>query len=129
MPMGCGEMTACRIATGRKGEELAAQHLTDWGWQVVERNWRCRWGELDIVARDGEWLVAVEVRARRRGGYGTPEESIGYRKKRKLLALAQRYVQLVHWPGAWRIDVVAIELDSAGGLRRLDHYADAVQPG
>ncbi len=108
------------------GEELAARRLSAAGYEIVTRNWRCRAGELDLVARQGECLVLVEVRTRRGKALGPPEESITPAKQARLITLAEAYVQAVDWPGDWRIDVVAVELDLGGRLLRVDHYENAV---
>jgi putative endonuclease len=104
-----------RQTLGRRGEDLAAEHLARLGWPLLARNWRTRGGELDLVARDGEWLVVVEVRARRGRRFGRPEESVDARKQRRLLQLAARYVHSVGWRGGWRIDVVAIDFPPGSG--------------
>ena len=122
-------MSRSRREVGQLGEALAAERLMAEGWRVVETNWRCRLGELDVIARDGTWLVVVEVRTVRRGGYGQPEESVGPAKQQRLIRLGKAYTQSVNWSGPWRIDVVAIVLDDDGGVERMDHYRNAVVPG
>jgi putative endonuclease len=115
-----------RQALGRRGEDLAAQHLAAKGYEILARNWRCESGELDLVARDHNCLVIVEVRTRRGQELGTPEESVTEAKQARLVALGQAYVQETDWLGDWRIDVVAIEMDRRGRLLRLEHYENAV---
>jgi len=121
-----------RRSLGRQGEDLAATYLEGLGYEVVARNWRTRAGELDIVARDADWLVFVEVRTRRAAGrsltprYGSPEESVTPRKQMRLVAMAETYLFELPWPGSWRIDVVALELWSDGSIARLNHLRDAV---
>jgi putative endonuclease len=115
-----------RLAVGRHGEELALRHLIGLGHELVERNWRCEVGEVDLVTQDAECLTFVEVRTRRGKKMGTPEESITPSKQARLMALGEAYVQAHEWHGEWRIDVVAIELDRSGRLLRLDHYENAV---
>jgi putative endonuclease len=115
-----------RRGLGRHGEELAARHLADKGFHIVARNWRCQSGEIDLIARDGDDLAFVEVRTRRGKAYGSPEESITPAKQARLATLAETYVQAEAWPGNWRIDVVAVEMDARGRLLRIDHYANAV---
>lgn len=115
-----------RRALGARGEALAAEALEREGWRVLERNWRTRRGELDIVARDGDWLVFVEVRTRRGARLGQPEESVDARKARRLQRLALDYVTRAHWNGPWRIDVVALTLDAAGAPERWRHLRNAV---
>jgi len=77
---------------GRYGEDLAAQHLTAAGLEVLDRNWRCREGELDIVARDGAELVFVEVKTRSGVGFGEPSEAVGPVKARRIRQLACRWL-------------------------------------
>jgi putative endonuclease len=115
-----------RQGLGRWGEDLAARHLVAKGYEVVARNWRCEAGELDLVIRDGDCLAFVEVRTRRGRAMGTPEESITAVKQARLATLAEAYVQAHDWPGHWRIDVVAVEVDRRGRLLRLDHYENAI---
>ena len=116
-----------RQRTGRLGEDAAARYLMRAGYQVVERNYRCRAGEIDLVARDGETLVFIEVRARTSTAFGTPEESVTARKQQKMIACALTYLSERGRPDQdWRIDVVAVTLDR-GRVSRLDHYQHAIE--
>jgi putative endonuclease len=121
-----------RRALGRQGEDLAAAYLGQQGYEIIMRNWHTRSGELDIVARDGDWLVFVEVRTRRIGGgasvpaLGSPEESVTPRKQIQLVTLADAYLFELPWGGLWRIDVIALELRADGSVARLNHLRDAV---
>lgn len=108
-----------RHDTGRRSEEAAARFLTGLGWRVQARNWRCRGGELDIVAEDGGCLVFVEVRARRDSAGYSPEETIDARKMRRLTVAATAYLDEHPWDGECRFDVVAIVLTSTGHELRL----------
>lgn len=114
---------------GRLGEDLAARYLRGRGYEIIERNYRCQAGEIDIVAKDGSWLVFVEVRTRTGRYFGTPEESITPAKKAHLLLAAQTYADEKGWDGYWRIDVVAIELSPQGSLRRIHLIQNAVEEG
>ncbi len=115
-----------RRQTGALGEKLAAELLVDKGYRIVETNFRCPEGEIDIVARDGDCLVFVEVRARRSRRFGTPEESITGRKKEHIRSAAARYrEQREDLPELWRIDVVAVEMDGRR-LFRVDHIVNAI---
>ncbi|MGQ9768172.1 MAG: YraN family protein, partial [Anaerolineae bacterium] len=102
------------------------------GYTIIARNWRTRAGELDIIARDGEWLVFVEVRARRAGhkgatpAAGAPEESVTPRKQLQLIAMSQAYLFDLPFDGPVRIDVIALELAPDGSVVRLNHMRDAV---
>jgi putative endonuclease len=116
-----------RRALGRRGEDLAAAYLAGLGFEILGRNVRTRYGELDIVARESETLVFVEVRSRRGDRLGSPEESVDARKQAKLVALAEAYLaELPEPPPACRIDVVVVEI-RAGAVRRLELIRDAVQ--
>jgi putative endonuclease len=116
-----------RAELGALGERLAAEHLTTHGLSVLDRNWRCREGELDIVARDGDALVFCEVKARRGTGYGTPAEAVTWRKQRRLRLLAQRWLAAheEHAPNL-RFDVVAVLL-LPGRAPQLTHHPRAFE--
>ena len=120
-------MTSRRQELGRRGEQMAARAVAAAGATILARNWRCAAGEIDILARDGDTLVVVEVRTRWGTAYGTPEESLTAPKQAKLVELGQAYVQEIDWGGPWRIDLVAVQFNSAGGLERLEVIRDAVE--
>ncbi len=112
---------------GRLGEDLAARYLQSQGYRILERNYRCRDGEIDLVAVDGSCLVFVEVRTRRSTRFGTPEESVTPWKKDKLLRAAQSYVAERGWEGFWRIDLLAIEISPKGSIKRINLVKNAVE--
>ena len=94
---------------GRRGEELACERLTSAGLQVVARNWRCRAGEIDVVAAGSNLLVFCEVKTRRGHGYGTPAEAVTHAKRARLRQLAAEYLATVEHPAARvRFDVVTV---------------------
>lgn len=99
-------------AVGRFGEDVAAQHLLAAGLQIVERNWRCREGEVDIVARDRCDLVFVEVKTRSSLAFGTPAEAVGRAKAARLRRLALCWLaehrELGQFWDAVRFDVVSV---------------------
>ncbi|MBP9501103.1 MAG: YraN family protein [Candidatus Promineofilum sp.] len=116
-----------RRRLGQWGENLAALHLEAQGLALIERNWRCRDGEIDLVARDGETFVFVEVKTRRGRKFGAPEEALTPHKAQKLLQLGQNYMAEHELDNVnWRIDLVAVELDENGHLLRCDHIPNAV---
>jgi putative endonuclease len=95
---------------GQDGEDLAAAHLTAAGMQVLARNWRCREGELDIVARDRDAIVFVEVKTRSGTAFGEPSEAVGRVKARRIHVLACRWLA-EHRPAGspeLRFDVVSV---------------------
>ena len=114
------KMSTPRARTGARGEKFAGEYLTSRGYEIVETNFRCPWGEVDIVALDGNCLVFIEVRTRRRdSSYGAPEESLSKRKREKLVAAAETYVQShPTQPTDWRIDLVAIHLDARAQCKK-----------
>lgn len=94
---------------GRRGEELACERLAALGLRVVERNWRCRTGEIDVVAAGPDLLVFCEVKTRRGHGYGTPAEAVTFSKRARLRRLAAAYLAAVeHPPCNVRFDVVTV---------------------
>jgi putative endonuclease len=116
-----------RKEVGDLGERIAAQHLKGLGYEILETNFRSREGEIDIIARKGEFLVFVEVRTRRSSSFGTPEESVTPQKKERLITLAQAYMEgRDDLPASWRIDVVAIELGREGKVSRLEIIENAI---
>lgn len=117
-----------RARLGASGERLAAATLEREGYVIVARNWRCLYGEIDLVAEDGKELVFVEVKTRRGVRMGSPEEAVTPAKRRKLLASAQTYLaECGEEQRPYRIDVVAIELDEAGRLAAVRVHRHALQ--
>jgi putative endonuclease len=118
-----------RQRLGRLGEQLAAEHLIRRGFEVVERNYRTRWGELDIVAFDGQTLVFCEVKTRRLSPAGAePLDAVNVRKRSQVRKMAGQ------WLGArtdrpyadkLRFDAIGATFDSAGTLVRIEHVEDA----
>jgi putative endonuclease len=114
-----------RRQTGQQGEDLATAYLTERGYELVERNWRCPAGELDIIMEKEATLVFVEVRARRSRRFGLAEESITPAKQARLIELAQTYLQQNDlFRRSWRIDVVAVGLSSEPA--HINHIENAV---
>ena len=94
---------------GDDGETLALQHLQRHGLTLVERNFRCKGGELDLIMRAGDVLVFVEVRRRAAGRHGNAADSITRSKQQRLVIAAQNYLQRYRHPPACRFDVVGID--------------------
>ena len=116
-----------RHALGKLGEELAAQHLQQHGYVILERNYRCQNGEVDIIAQDGQRLAFVEVRTRRGSAFGTPEESITPTKQTRLATVARNYLEEKELGEIdWGIDVVAVEFRPDGVLLRIGLIRNAV---
>ena len=111
-----------RIETGRKAEELAAVFLQAKGLTIIEKNFRAKVGEIDIVAKDKDEIIFVEVRARASREFGGAAASVGGAKRRKLIRAASLWLQVRGWDGACRFDVVAVD---AGKLEHLPGAFDA----
>jgi putative endonuclease len=98
-----------RQSLGKRGEDLACAELEKRGYVIVERRFRTRCGELDIVARDGGVLVFIEVRARSGSNFGTPFESVTWKKRQRLSRMAASYLYVRRLTTvACRFDVVAV---------------------
>ncbi len=117
-----------RRETGALGEKIAGEFLGKNGYEIVETNYRCTEGEIDIIARQRNTLVFIEVRTKRSRRFGSPEESITGVKKERLRALAERYGQEhENLPAVWRIDVVAIQMEKGGRVKRIEIIENAIE--
>jgi putative endonuclease len=118
---------APRQNLGRVGEQLAANELERRGYRIIEKNFRCRLGEIDLIAEDSLDLVFVEVKTRRGTAQGLPEEAVDPRKARKLQVVAACYLDIHALPEcSWRIDVVAVQFSLAGKLEEIRIYQHAI---
>jgi putative endonuclease len=116
-----------RQLLGRKGEQMAAAALQERGYRIVEHNFRCRYGEIDLIAEERDDLVFVEVKTRRGNTFGRPEEAVTLTKRRKLAEVASYYLDLhAEVDRSWRIDVVAIDFSQDGKFREVRVYQHAV---
>ncbi|MBD7918891.1 YraN family protein [Cellulomonas sp. Sa3CUA2] len=113
-------------AVGRYGEDVATAFVTQAGWTVLARNWRCPEGELDIVALDGDEVVAIEVKTRRSTAYGHPAEAVTHRKLARVRRLTARWLS-EHDVRARsvRVDVIAV-LVQRQGAARVEHLVGVV---
>jgi putative endonuclease len=115
-----------RQGVGRRGEDLAARHLQQLGLDIVARNVRLPGGEIDLVAREHDELVFVEVKTRIGDESLAPDELVDAAKLARLERLAQMYVaRLDRADRDWRIDVVAVVIARGGHLVRIDHIPGA----
>ena len=121
-------MTMQRQALGKQGEDVAVSELERRGYAVLERRYRTRHGEIDIVAQDGEVVVFVEVKVKETGEFGTAAEAVTFRKQRRIVSMAVDYLARHSLAGrACRFDVVAI--DGAGANAVLTYYRGAFDAG
>ncbi|MTI84513.1 MAG: YraN family protein [Firmicutes bacterium] len=119
-------MTHKRLALGRLGEKVSLDYLKEQGFQIHKTNYKCKIGELDIIAADKEALVFVEVRSRSTKRFGLPEESIGPVKQRKIRMVASLYLQSLHKPlPKVRFDVLALHFKANGELMKINHIKNA----
>jgi len=110
-------MTAARLVLGKTGEDLACRELTRRGYAILARRWRQRLGEIDIVARDGDTIVFVEVKAREGRAFGTPAEAVSTAKQRRIAQLAMMFLtrnRLVNC--RCRFDVVSVDVGPAAPI-------------
>lgn len=116
---------AAKDALGRRGEDVAVDYLEKRGLVVLSRNWRCREGELDVVATDADKLVVLEVKTRSGTGFGAPAEAVTGRKAARIRRVTQRWLAAhrVRWCEI-RFDVVAVLLEP-GRPATLQHYEAA----
>lgn len=119
-------MSDARKKLGAWGENLAQTHLQEKGYEPITQNWRCKWGEIDLIMKAGQEWVFVEVKTRRGQTMGSPEEGVTPSKAKQLLKLAQIYLAEHDLDVDWRVDLVAIQLDKTGKLLRCEHLPNAV---
>jgi putative endonuclease len=115
-----------RHTLGRRGEELAAEHLERLGYRVIARNYRTRFGELDLVATDDDVLVFCEVKTRRAGG--DPWENLGEVKRRQVRSMGRAWLSETRdrpRTSELRFDAIGIVIDRDGALVRLEHLEGA----
>src|SRR4051812_10179 len=103
-----------RKRLGAYGEQLAERYLREHGCHVLERNWRCRSGEIDLIAMDGEVVVFIEVRTRRMTGrFGTPQESVNHRKQKQVRDTSQVYLHMNNKHDCKvRFDLISVKMDA-----------------
>ena len=113
-----------RQQLGIRGEQLAAEHLTRRGFEILERNYRTRWGELDIVAYDGATIAFVEVKTRVASAGRTPFESVHSRKREQVRRMASSWLSERSgrpFASVLRFDAIGVTFDRAGRLIALEH--------
>ena len=112
---------------GKLGEKAARECVEGMGMTVLDTNFRCPYGEVDIIALEGDSVVFIEVKARSGNDLGSPEESVTPAKGRRLIAAAETYLQSKpNLPSDWRIDVIAVDVDRRGRIARVERIENAV---
>lgn len=112
--------------TGDKGEGVAAEMLEEKGYEILERNYRDKYGEVDIVAKcivcGEDYVVMVEVKTKTEGEYGEPWEMINKHKLKQITQMGHLWCMENHYRGLLRIDVVGVWLDGGGEVVRVEHW-------
>ncbi|MDP2641612.1 MAG: YraN family protein [Candidatus Yanofskybacteria bacterium] len=108
---------------GKRGEMLARKYLEGKGYKILEQNYKTKRGEVDIIAKHNDTLVFVEVRTKRHEQFGTPEDTINYHKKRKMMLNAKAYTVRSKHNGLFRIDAICAIMTEYG-VARITHYED-----
>ena len=111
---------------GKLGEEIAVNYLMEKGYEILERNWRNIHKEIDIIARDGKFLVIVEVKTRQTDEYGNPDIAVTRKKQRMLIAAANAYIMRNRLDIETRFDIISIIFSD--GEPVIDHVEDAFLP-
>ncbi|MBU1122585.1 MAG: YraN family protein [Candidatus Omnitrophota bacterium] len=110
------------LEIGYNGELIAAKYLREKKYEIIERNYRNKYGEIDLIAWDKKALVFVEVRTKVGQQFGSPEDSINWKKINKLKRNAAAYTALKKHAGVYRIDAVCIVLGENSSIERVTHY-------
>ncbi|MDD4873494.1 MAG: YraN family protein [Dehalococcoidales bacterium] len=120
-------MKKSRQDIGKLGETLAARYLKKQGFKIIETNYHCPLGEIDIIAQQKDCLVFIEVRTKTGSGFGSPEESVTRAKKKKMINTAYFYVKEYNClQYNWRIDFIAVELDQNYKPSRIELFQNAI---
>lgn len=115
-------------ALGKQGEMLAADYLSAKGYEILEKNWRFRKAEVDLICKYNNTIVFVEVKTKSYTFFGQPEDSITERKEELLVFAAFEYIQQIEHLGDIRFDVVSIVI-SKSGKHVIKHFLDVIDPG
>lgn len=110
---------------GRKGEETAQVYLANLGYSILEMNWRFKKAEIDIIAKDKETLVFIEVKTRSYSSFGDPEEFISDKQEALIIDAAQRYMEKIGHDWEIRFDIISILVDKTLEINKIDHFKDA----
>jgi putative endonuclease len=112
-----------KIKKGKEGEMLAADFLVGKGFEIVERNYRHKRSEIDLIVKKNNWMIFVEVKMRSSDAYGYPEDFVDYKKAKNIIKGAEEYTYQKDWQGNVRYDIVSIR--EQHGEREIVHFEDA----
>jgi putative endonuclease len=114
------------LELGRKGEDAAANYLVKNGFSIRDKNWKTKYGEIDIIAETPEFLVIVEVKTRSSAAFGNPEDAVDLRKQRLLVNMADFYIRKFDINKETRFDVLSVIMNAGG--TSITHYPFAFSP-
>ena len=114
------------LKVGEKGEQVAESYLKKKGYSVLERNYKNKYGEIDLIAKEGSELVFIEVRSKTENDFGMPEETVKGKKKKKLKQNALAYTTFNNYDGFYRIDLVCVVFTKNGEIKRLTHHKNII---
>lgn len=112
-----------KIETGSIGENLAAEYLVGKGFRVVEKNYRWRKAEIDLIVQREDWLIFVEVKTRSSSAYGEPETFVSDFQRRLIYEAAEEYIYKTDWQGNIRFDIVSVK---PSRIPEIVHFEDAI---
>ena len=116
-----------RKSLGKRGESIAAEFLEEQGYTILERNYRTPYGEIDLISKKNDSVVFIEVKTRASSTLGPPEISITRRKAEHMRDAAEYYIQQhPNLNNDWRIDVVALQIQSADTPPKIEHFENAI---
>ena len=110
--------------TGNWGEEKASEFLAGKGYEILEKNYRHKHAEIDLIAKKGKMLIFTEVKTRTGSGFGMPEEFVNYTKAKLIMKAAENYIFATDWHFDVRFDIVSILILTNGGID-IRHIEDA----
>lgn len=113
--------------TGKSGEDRVAAYLRKSGWSVIKRNFQCRYGEIDIIAENDEYIIFVEVKTRKKNSLTSPAESVTHAKQQRIMLTAQDYLSKTLCEKQPRFDVAAVTVEETKDGKRfhLDYIQNA----
>jgi putative endonuclease len=112
-----------KIKKGKEGEDLAAKFLESKGYEIIERNFRHKRNEIDLIVKKTNWLIFVEVKYRTSAAFGYPEDFVDYKKVRNVVDAAVEYQYKINWKGNVRYDIVSVL--EMHGKTEIKHFEDA----
>ncbi|RKX83333.1 MAG: endonuclease [Spirochaetes bacterium] len=111
-----------KVELGEKGEKIAEEYLKDCGYQILKRNYMVGHSDIDILAKNNDFLVFIEVRTKSNSDRGMPEDTLTKKKLWRMKKTAELYITFNHYQGLARLDAVCIVLDNLDKVRHIEHY-------